>query len=157
MLLWGLNESEVRAVVARVSADKYAGNVTFGRSNTPIRQEGPRVRFTLGVLDSHGEGARMTPGTPWSNPRHTVAATWQAHYDVMLALFDAGATRISSGMADYRAGMARVRDDGYDGRRDQWHTFGPFDSGLDAFLALAERTADINAGSIMAPAAFGDL
>jgi len=157
MLVWGLNAGEVRTVVEHVSTEKYGGNVTFGRMNTPLRDEsgprGKRARFTLGVNDSHGTGARRS----WSG-RHTVAATWQAHYDVMAALFDAGATRIRSAMADYRAGMAQVRTSGYSlDDRGQMLRRGPFATARDAFDALADETADGNAGSIMAPVAFGDL
>jgi hypothetical protein len=166
MQVWGLTAAEVRAVVASVSADKYAGNLTFGRSfGVGLRDEsgarvGAKARFTLGVHSSKGEGARRSAPTPWRNGRRLVAASWQAHYDVMLALFDAGATRIKSSMADYRGAphYSLLRSEGYSlADMGQMRKAGPYPTGRDAFLAIADRTYDINAGSVMAPSAFGDL
>jgi hypothetical protein len=39
----------------------------------------------------------------------------------------------------------------------QMRKAGPYPTGRDAFLAIADQTYDINAGSVMAPSAFGDL
>lgn len=154
MLLWGLTETEVRATIARVSADKYGGNLRPGVGGYAVRQEGPRVRFTIGVESSRGPGARRA-----ASGRRLAAASWQAHYDVMAALFDAGATRIASGMADYRGGdgkPALIRSEGWDGRR-YMRKAGVYESGRRAFDVLAERTADLNVGSVVNPVAFGEL
>lgn len=94
-LTWkcALDVDSVYAAVNEVSP-KYANNIradiTWAR--------GRRVRFVLRARDSHKRGARMS-----ASGRHTIAVSWEAHRDVMRALFRRDPeARIQSALAVYR-------------------------------------------------------
>lgn len=67
--------------------------------------KGRRVRFTLETRDSRQHGSRLSP-----SGRHMRKASWEAHRDVLAALFDADpAATITTELATYRG-----REDFYD-------------------------------------------
>ncbi len=85
---------------------------------------GRRVRFTLSTRDSHKHGSRRS-----SSGRHMPKASWEAHRDVMEALFDADPhATLKTALATYR------------GRKD--------------FHMKFPATAHKNVGSIMNPCTF---
>ena len=94
-------ESAVIATVGDVSSSAYAGNVYASITWA----NGRRVRFTLGTRDSHAHGSRRS-----ASGRHMPKASWEAHRDVLQALFalDPDAT-IRTALATYR-GRADFRD-----------------------------------------------
>lgn len=126
MKVYGLRPAQVEAVVFGVSSDRYGDNLypaNVSDASTKTRHD---TTFVIRAYDSSGPGARLAP-----SGRRTPAASWQAHYDVMLALFEAGAERIKTGIADYRS--------------------------LDAFLTHAPDTYWHHVGSAFAPAHLGQL
>lgn len=112
----------VARTVAEVSAAHYAGNITFDLT----WERGRRVRFTLGALDAWAAGSRVA-----ASGRHMRKASWEAHRDVMRALFDVDVNAvIKTAIATYR------------GRAD--------------FEAKHPETARHNVGSLMAPRSIKD-
>lgn len=112
----------VRLICDHVSAETYNGNVYASETWT----KGNRCRFTLETKDSRAFGSR----TSWSG-RHMRKASWQAHWDVLEAIFQQHPDAI------VRTSMATY--DGYKG-----------------FLANAPATAEKNIGSRMQPATMPD-
>lgn len=103
-----IDNHRLREIVWTVSMDAYDGNVDCGAYagtiGTPdllaTRRDGRMVtRFTLTCHSSRGMGARRI-GTQM---RRSIHATWQAHYDVMAAIYEIDAdAKIHTGMATYR-------------------------------------------------------
>lgn len=87
---------------------------------------GRRVRFTLETRDAYKHGSRRA-----ASGRHMRKASWEAHRDVMEALFDADKdATIKTALATYR------------GRKDFYNKF--------------PATAAHNTGSIMHPRSIAD-
>jgi hypothetical protein len=86
----GISADRARCIVAEVSADRYQGNVIVKKCEPT---SGNSCTLTLRTIDARAHGSRMS----WSG-RYCPIASWEAHWDVFRALFDAGATRISGGM-----------------------------------------------------------
>lgn len=119
-------EDTVLETVDHVSQTKY--RLTW-QSDSPIGNvyaqitwsKARRVRFTLGTRDSRKYGSRRSAAG-----RHMPKASWEAHRDIMEALFDADPdARIKTALATYR------------GRKD--------------FHSKFPTTAHKNIGSIMHP------
>lgn len=131
-----LTPSDVESIVNRISRENYEGNlacgpyaVMFGAPRFVKEMKDGRIRlsFCLRVRDCTKKGARRTfSGKRW------VSASWQAHYDVMDALFRADST------AHLKTGLAT-----YEGRDD--------------FLAKAPDTYYHNVGSMVNPMCIGDM
>lgn len=89
-----LTDDDVKAIVDRVSVDEYDGNLTCGPYSMMIgyprlvkrmKRDGRiRLSFCLRGHTGRGPGCR----TSYSG-RRTAAASWQAHRDVMKAIFEA--------------------------------------------------------------------
>lgn len=79
MKVYAVTGEQLMAVVAKVSNKRFEGNLTF-KTFQPLAKF---VNFTLRVNNSKGEGAKIT-----RHGRHTIAATWEAHRDVMTELFN---------------------------------------------------------------------
>lgn len=81
-------ELDVRAAVDAISIANY---LMTSKHDSPIGNvvcavtwaKGRRVRFTLETRDAWACGSRTS-----ANGRHMRKASWEAHRDVMLALFD---------------------------------------------------------------------
>lgn len=81
--------------------EKFGGNVVFARSP---EFDGRAVSFTLRVRDSKAPGHRLGIAlTSKGNRRRIPAACYHVHLEVMRQLFSLGASRILTGMADYRS------------------------------------------------------
>lgn len=80
-----LGIGDVERLVMSISQNEYRGNLTCElRDDGATRDNRRKVRFTLAVADSFGSGARTA-----ASGRHMPKASWQAHYTVMRAVFDA--------------------------------------------------------------------
>lgn len=122
-----LSATDVERLVDTISRARYAGNLTCSaRDDGHTRQGLPKVRFTLAVADSFGPGARTA-----ASGRHMPKASWQAHYAVMGALYDADPQAV------LQTALTTYRD-------------------RDHFLRSAEATGDRNVGSRMEPHALRD-
>lgn len=123
-----LTADQVQRLIADVSAQGYDSNLTSQANAAGVTRSGlQKVRFTLGVANSFARGARRA-----ASGRHMPKASWQAHRDVMQALFGIDpAAELVTAMATYK------------GRAD--------------FLARFEQTGDVNVGSRMHPVAIRDL
>jgi len=122
-----IDAARVSSVVASVSRARYQSNVGASVENRGEKRGGVmHTRFTLNVRDSYGVGARKS-----ASGRHMPKASWQAHRDVMFALFeqDPDAVLITA-LATY--------------------------VGRDDFNAKFEDTGDRNVGSRMEPALLRD-
>lgn len=107
--------------------ESFSDNLKFGYAPEQTGVKVIKVRCTLRVKDSKGEGARMS-----ASGRRTVAATYDAHYAFMEAIMMINPqARISTAMEDYR--------------------------GIGEFYAKAPRVANIKVGSQAWPVPFGDL
>lgn len=110
----------VLGLIAEVGANEYERNV-YGDVTWAT---GRRVRFTLATRDAWAHGSRTA-----ASGRHMRKASWEAHRDVMAALFDADPdATIKTALATYR--------------------------GRDDFQAKFPETAHKNVGSIMQPVTF---
>lgn len=99
MKVYGLSLTDVSNTVATVDEINGWDNLIVNPDSRDIsNSRGPRARFTLRVRNSCEEPARYA-----ASGRHTRAASWEAHRDVIRALFAAGATRIETAHADYRS------------------------------------------------------
>lgn len=135
MQLWNVQPDELTAIVERVSAEQYGGNVVLKSPPTVEAPRTLRVPWGITVRDSSAPGSR-TSASVFStradgSPRRVSAACWHAHRDVMAAIFAAHPdARIKSHAADYR--------------------------GAEAFAAEHEATAWANVGSLMYPRSFAE-
>lgn len=122
-----LDATSVAAIVTGVSVARYAGNITCETRDDGKTRDGRRkVRFTLAVVSSFEHGARRSA---WG--RRLPKASWQAHRDVMRALFDTAPDAVlQTALTTYRN-----RDD---------------------FLDRFEATGDHNIGSRMHPVRIRD-
>lgn len=78
--------------------ESFSGNLKFGYTPEQTGVKVIKVRCTLRVKDSGGDGARMS-----ASGRRTVAATYDAHYAFMEAIMMINPeARISTAMEDYR-------------------------------------------------------
>lgn len=125
MRVYGLTANEIEHIVSNV-ASWYAGNLRVNELRDHHRKDRKVVTFTLRTKNSHIEPSRLAP-----SGRHTIAANWQAHYNVMNELFLAGATRITSRLADYKS--------------------------YNDFMDHAQSTRHANVGSHMFPVSIGEL
>lgn len=119
--------SRVIALVDRVSHELYAGNLTCDAREDGRTHDGrAKIRWTLATRDSFAPGSRTA-----ASGRHMPKASWQAHRDVMRALFmlDPEA-ELATGLATYR--------------------------GLRDFNERFEATGDHNVGSRMEPRSIRD-
>lgn len=73
----------VQQTVAKISASLYSGNLTVDARALPAGKKGNACRFTLRVRDAYAKPARRS-----ASGRRLVSANWQAHKEVMEALFD---------------------------------------------------------------------
>lgn len=107
----------IERLASSVSRKNYSGNI-YASETWSTKS---RSRFTLRTHDSRAKGSRRSAAG-----RHMPHASWEAHYDVMLALFqyDPNAT-LRTAIATYR--------------------------GLDDFMQRAPSTAHHNVGSRMSP------
>lgn len=71
-------DARVNAVVKTVSIDNYCRNIVCSITWA----KGRRVRFVLTTRDAWAFGSRMS-----ASGRHMCRASWEAHRDVMRALF----------------------------------------------------------------------
>lgn len=127
LLTSNLNPGDVEDIVADVSRRLYSDNITCSTRYDGQRRDGRyKVRFTLATHDSFAHGSRTA-----SNGRHMPKASWQAHRDVMCALYrrDPNAVLVT-GLATYRSSQ------------DFYDTF--------------EATGERNCGSRMEPMALRD-
>ena len=117
-----LSTFAVEAIVAAVSHQRYAGNLTCETRFEGSTKDGRhKVRFTLATQDSFGPGSRTS-----ASGRHMPKASWHAHRDVMRAIFNADPRAfLHTALADYH--------------------------GLAEFEAKFEATGDKNVGSMMNP------
>jgi hypothetical protein len=127
----GVNYDTVVAIVERVSAERYGGNVRVHQDARPIgsKRDGSRYGFTgrIDVKSSRESGARRS----WSG-RRMPAACWHAHRDVLSAIFaEYPDATIKTAMATYR--------------------------GAEGFEDRYPGTADRNIGSVVEPAYMPDL
>lgn len=123
----GVTFGDVAATVARVSAERYDGNVILDDNAHALLSGGRSFRGRLKVKSSRGPGARRS----WSGRRMPVAC-WHAYRDVMAAVFaEHPDARIRTSMANY-VGRAGFED-------------------------LYPGTAYINVGSQVSPAYMPDL
>lgn len=118
--------------ISRRALDHYRGNVYLSISEQrEIRVRGGahkwQIRFTLECKSSFDPGARTA-----ASGRHMPKASWQAHRDLMRAIFD------EDPQAWLKTGLATYTD-------------------RDDFLANFEATGDHNVGSRMEPARIRDL
>ena len=129
MLLYGLNAIRVHEAVALACADNgWGANLRADITREWDTCKGPRVRFVLRTNDSYIAPSRMSASA--FTQRHTRGASWEAHYAVLRILFDKGAERIVSAMADYTS---------------------------DTFEDKARGVRYRNVGAPIYPIAFGDL
>lgn len=121
-----LMDANIDVLADEVSELHYSGNLQLEAAQTrgTDRKGRNKTLFTLRVRDSRGPGARVS-----ASGRHMPKASWQAHRDVMEAIFrfDPSAF-LHTALADY------------DGRED--------------FLRKYEATGDKNVGSMMEPVSF---
>lgn len=82
MEIKGLTGDEFRAVVERVSAADYAGNISLVDAPRALNMRGDRFRARIRASRSALQGARRT----WTG-RRSVAACWHAHRDVLALMF----------------------------------------------------------------------
>lgn len=96
MKVWFLTEAEIQDTVDAVSERNYGNNLEI--KDGAITKDGRALRFTLKCRNSKGLAANKS-----SSGRRTTSATWEAHREVIHALFlrnmDA---RIQTVLADYR-------------------------------------------------------
>lgn len=131
-----LDAWDVECIVNRVSRENYEGNLACGpyavmygepRLIKEMKDGRLRLSFCLRVRDCTKKGARRTfSGKRW------VGASWQAHYDVMDAIFQADPE------AHLKTGLET-----YDGRTD--------------FRVKAPDTYYHNVGSMVNPMCIGDM
>lgn len=96
MRIWNVPADRLEEIVSEVSRNKYGGNITF--KEMPASVNNRCLRFTLTVVDSNGDGARISP-----SGRRVAAACWHAHRDVFRAIFkEYPDARIKTSHADYR-------------------------------------------------------
>jgi hypothetical protein len=117
----------VQQAVANVNGRLYGGNLTVDARALPASRKGNSCRFTLRVKDTH-----LPPARKSSTGRHTNAVNWMAHAEVMAALFEAEPDSILVTALTTYTGKADF---------DRRH----------------RDTYSHNAGSKVAPVAFGDL
>ena len=122
-----LGAGHVATIVTKVSARCYGLNLGCQVRDDGIGRDGVmKVRFTLDVASSFAPGARTS-----ASGRHMPKASWQAHRDVISAIFDADPEAVlQTALATYK--------------------------GRDDFLARFEATGDTNCGSQMHPVAIRD-
>lgn len=117
-----IDMAELRRIIDKVSRETTGGNLLHeSRFERMGRDRSIVIRFTLQVADSFGKGARTA-----ASGRHMPKASWQAHRDVMRAIFasDPDAT-LQTALATYK--------------------------GRDDFERRFEATGDQNCGSQMQP------
>ena len=111
MIVYGATLQEVTDVVAKASAEHYAGNIAVRTGEDRSNSRGGRATFTLRALDTSDAGPGAKGSASWSSSgtgpnglRRTIAACWHAHYDVLAALFAAYPdARVNTAMARYEA------------------------------------------------------
>lgn len=117
-----IDMAELHRIINDVSRKTTGGNLKHEARFENVGRDGALViRFTLHVADSFGKGARTA-----ASGRHMPKASWQAHRDVMRAIF------ASDPDAVLKTALAT-----YKGRSDFERNF--------------ERTGDQNCGSQMFP------
>lgn len=123
-----LDVGAVERLVMGVSGDLYGHNITCALRDDGTRRDGRhKVRFTLGTRDSFAYGSRRA-----ASGRHMPKASWQAHRDVMRAIYAADPSAVLvTALATYN------------GRSD--------------FESRFEATGNTEVGSRMAPALIRDL
>jgi hypothetical protein len=123
MLVTGMSLETFRACVARVSGQKYGGNIVV---NDYREFSGNRFRVTLRATDSKSAGARRSASGrrgPW--------ACWHAYRDVLIEVFRVNPkTRVRTGLAGRTGGQYL---------------------GVEGFRANYPATGDINIGSQVLP------
>lgn len=123
----GASYGDVQRIIAEVSRNRYAGNVTSNSDARALLSGGRGFRGRLQVRDSRGEGARTS-----ASGRHGRYACWHAYRDVLAAIF-----------AEYPDAKVRTRMARYDGR--------------EGFEANYPATGRVNIGSRVAPARMPQL
>lgn len=123
-----LMDANIGVLVDKVSETYYDGNLQLEQAQTrgTDRKGRDKTLFTLCVRDSRGPGARRS-----ASGRHMPKASWEAHRDVMRAIFAFDPCAfLHTALADY------------DGKAD--------------FERKFEATGDRNVGSMMNPVSFRD-
>lgn len=123
-----LGTTDLCRIINMMSAVHYDGNVIGSVPDYPhIMRDGRKsIRFTLAVRSSFGIGARTS-----ASGRHMPKASWQAHRDVMQAIFDQDPNAVLvTALATY--------------------------NGRDDFETKFEATGERNCGSMMHPARLRD-
>lgn len=95
MKFYGIDENTLSDIVAKVSADKWGGNVIVKDSCDESNSRGPRARMTLRVVRSDGPGARES-----ASGRRTIGACWHVVRDVLRAVYEHNPNvRVVSGLS----------------------------------------------------------
>jgi hypothetical protein len=123
----GVSFEEVSKIIARVSAENYAGNVIVHQDASPIGKSGYGYRGRIIGRETAGEGTRNS----WSGRRGPWAC-WHAYRDVIRAV-----------LTTYPHATVTTAQARY--------------SGLGGFEDTYPHTADINVGSAAQPAYMPDL
>jgi len=98
MKFTGWTPEQISEVVSAVSVLSFGANLRFEETRSEQTRRGWTVLGVLRVRDSGRTGARLGP-----SGRRSVAASWEAHRDVMWGLFDLNPEgRIVTSIADYR-------------------------------------------------------
>jgi hypothetical protein len=83
MVFHGWTQVGLQQAIDEVNRLTYDGNVRVEISKVWLVRCEPRIRAVLRVKNSRALGARLAP-----SGRHTPAASWEVHRDVMTILFD---------------------------------------------------------------------
>ena len=83
MVFHGWTQFGLQQAIDEVNRLTYAGNVVADIGRVWLVRCEPRIRAVLRVKNSRALGARLAP-----SGRHTAAASWEVHRDVMTILFD---------------------------------------------------------------------
>jgi hypothetical protein len=137
-----LGYGEVCAIIRRVSADSYGGNVKPHNDSRALYSGGRGYAGRIDTVSSREAGARRS----WSG-RRTPAACWHAFRDIFRAILaeDTSAVIVTS--------MARYY--GKDHKRIVTYVKGGGLSG--EFEETYPHTANVNVGSMMSPAYMTEL
>lgn len=105
MIIRGVSKQDLELALSVVNSHFY-GNITMSKCE-PLTKNGLSWRVRLGVVSSHGSGARRS----WSG-RRVAAACWHAHGHFFRALPDSA--RITTGFF-----MVNGRNETF-GPNDEW-------------------------------------
>lgn len=106
MKVWGLTKEEIELIVSIISARDYEKNIMLEYEPKALTNgkntERGLVRcyqVKLRCVSSKQPGSRLN----WKMNRRLIACSWEVFRDVIREMFEQGAKRVQTAMADYRS------------------------------------------------------